>query len=421
MRLLVPVIYLVSMCSAADQPCESLIPRNEEPVFHPHHLQDSPLTKQQEVKSEELSAHAVGSFFASERFNVVENIFYSEKPEDCSRLVNYGKFLVTFSELDEQHSKFIEQRLDKRYLEELFLLSNGIEGCSHGTFDVLRIHVAKAAKDEFAIIAFDVAILKWAAQAIEKKDNSNIFQCSYFKLSFHLPLLGLELVPKIGSLCRRELDVLIEEIVAYHQKPKSIEPTYFARILNIIIALNKECVTEKLMPILMENELDPKYIPRLLRYVQLLSPSTLTSKLLKKAQFQNQPGPFNQFDIKLFVDHDPYDKIVWITPLECPLKKKIEREYVLQGEIVNGEISWISNDFVYNREVTEIVTPNSEHPHQLYVVSPIKPPPSFAAMLVKECQTEVGLEELLKSPKFRFATMAFRVTMFEASSIQKHS
>ena len=204
----------------------------------------------------------------------------------------------------------------------------------------------------------------------------------------------------------------------------SINMDMFHIILSVISTLDNERVTKKLMPILMEKDNEFScFTTSLARYTQFLSFGKCphASRLLKeKVRFRNQPQVVNPYDIKLYADHNPFDNLMTIGHNSSPLRYKVHGEYVLQAEIVKDNIIWTFLDFVRNKKgIKKVITfPNCEHPHHIYVKCIFKPPSSLATTIIKQCQTEEGLKELLKSYKFKYAIMAFGLVIFKASYIQ---
>ena len=427
MKIIFQLLYLPFNCFAADRPCIT-VPKLEDIALeqHAYLLPDCQWVGDWKENAEELFAYAVGCFFASEHNSLVKRISSGGDSEHDILKINYEMFLETFSSLKNGLDEFIKEKLDFDQFQILIVEPRNFKRKIWGSFGELRRFVAECAKDEFAIVAFEVAILKWVVQSLEKGDNPNLFPLTCSTLDLPQALIGLELLPNIARLCRRELDALLDGLVVYYQQMSTIDITLFAKLFNLVVTLGKKSVTEKLMPILMEKNFDPKDASGLFRYIQFLSFNNCpyAARMLKEnVQFQNQSQPFNQFKLKLFIDHDPHCNLVSTDPLDCALKSKIEGEYVLQAEIIKGNISWTAKKFVLNYGAPKVVftLPKFENPHQLYVVCRLKPPHTLAAMLFKECQTEAGLKEMLKSFKFRFAAVAFGVTMFEASFIQNQN
>ena len=416
MRFIVAVIYLALNCFAADQSNKPKILSTTKSALEQHVCV--------EESSDELLAYAIGCFFASEQFNPVVRI---GSPDNVIRFVNYEVILEAISGLSFEHSNFIRQKLDMPHFRKLIFETCDGRTRLWGNFGELRRFVVQSAKeDECAISVFEVAILKWVVQSLEQGgDRSSLFfpvLCS--SMDFPRALLGLELLPSIPRLCRRELDVLFDGLVGYYQKMFTVGESLFSTVLDFVITLDKKSVAEKLLPPIIGNYVDhPEFTLSLLRYVQLRSPNNCpyASEALERIiHFDNQPRVSNEFAFKIWVDHDPKSPFLRMASQGCLLQDMIGGEFVLQAEMVNGNISWTTKDFVHNYGATKvnITAPTHEYPHQLYVTCPRRPPPSLTTMLINQCKTEEGMKELLKSSKFKYLTMAIGVTMFEASHIQ---
>ena len=418
MRLIFSIIFLALNCLAADQSNKSqkLCTTENAPEQHL-------CAGDNEERSDELMAYAIGCFFASEVYNPIFSVPDIRNPV---LFVSYGTILGAFSNLSPKHSEFIKQKLDFDQFKKLIHESCNNRSSLLGSFGELRWVLVQSAKDEFAIVAFEVAILKWVVRSLAQGGKpSLLFPLISSNEEIPRPLLGLELFSNIARLCRRELDVLFDGLVAHYQTREfKIREPLFTNILNYVITMDKESVAERLLPIIVKNYVDnPVFPPMLIRYVQLWSPSTCpyASKVLEgMIGSENQPQIPNEFDLKIWVDHDMNSNFVWMTSESTSLQKKMGSEFVLQAEIVGGNISWTTEEFVGNSTAKKIGTSIATHEHlrKLYVICPRRPPSSLTKMLINQCQTEEGMKELLKSSKFKYLTMAFGVTMFEASHIK---
>ena len=216
------------------------------------------------------------------------------------------------------------------------------------------------------------------------------------------------------------MDVLLDGLVAHYDGMQFIDEKILIKILNVVITVSNETVTKKLFPII---HLKGRFSPKLFRYLRSMPSSNHhVSKLLQEMVRPYQTQLSEQIDIKLLIDHDLESIFMSFGPPYCLLWCRINMDnYALQAELINGKLSWAAPDFAGNtvNDKTGITNPNSEHPHQLYVICPFKPQSAIATMLIEQCQTKEDLQKLLSSHKFRYLAMAFGITVLEARLLPK--
>ena len=447
MRTFLPIAVLASTCFSADPTPVKEAPKLPyfEPSLekrvlneYPHLMSKCFWVGNWENDSMERVAYAFGCFLASDKLSPVErlnrnfpdtNDFILEV--DCNILLSSLNSLQVSNKVMAEFVTGLELIFDVDHFKQLIIgLTRDFDLAS---FEQVRSLMAQSARHELAIIAVDVAVLKWVVQSIKNGGNPYHFMhsCSVLDLSQHA-ILSLELYPEIARLCRSELDIFLNKLVAYYNKMNTLLFGNYVKILNIITMLDNVRITEKLFPIILSKafhgsgylHLKKDIEAFLFRYTRFRSFNNCpnVAKLLKERfNFQNDcPKLIEKFSIQIYADQDVLPFSTHIFPCSRIVRHYKKEEYVLQAEIISGKIIWARNEFELasnpseNSQPVGPEDPSEEHPHKLYVVCQLKPPPNLAIILIDRCQTEEGLKKMLKDSAWRHMVLAFGVSMFEA-------
>ena len=169
MILILRLFSLPLYCFAADPVSKVQAPSLEEIVPEQHGSLPLPLCR--EENSEEMLTYAVGDFFASEWYNLVVIPPSDNNQHYC--MINYENLLT--SKLQNGLHEFMAQRFDFELFRSLIAKSINFRKSIFGTFGDFHFNVRESAKDEFAMAAFEVAMLKWVARFIEMAIPRNFF------------------------------------------------------------------------------------------------------------------------------------------------------------------------------------------------------------------------------------------------------
>ena len=290
----------------------------------------------------------------------------------------------------------------------------------------LRNLFANCVKDSVAMIATDVAILKWFSHAIQSRTVSDITINSLGKedLALILPLCGLSLYPIIQEFCSEDILTVISDIPRYQMSFKYKlwgRDCFYHKFLTLLKMLDDNLIRSKV------EELA----------AQMYNEDTGGHGLIftTTRHFLGVEHPF----VKSMEKNIPAAKwvsynVLWQIHLECDYKiHSMSSEMIFDGSTffyignptflsacieANNSLKWEMAVTTSKKKIKFSSTPSSQ-PRQirLFVISTCPQPPAAFWEEMRSCSDIPMFQKTLKSPLIRRMILTYEITILECSSI----
>ena len=290
----------------------------------------------------------------------------------------------------------------------------------------VRSLFVKYSKSTTAMIAIDVAILKWLSHAIQLLSDCEKSKRSILHLHSSLiaPLCALSLYPQIGELCSKDILIFLSEVernfkpIIFHQFQ---DHYYFPTLLTLIKTLGEGLIRLKVKEIADKSQPKKDFFITGRLFLELDHP------VVQSLEAKLSAARYTRFNA-LWSHQIACDRKVHSmnnnSMISCdPISTLLYFHYPTYTSALLKEDNTLEWDGTSNFEFVEQINFSNEpgpQPKQLrlFILSQLKPP----AAMWKEftsCTSMTEFVKCLEKPMIRTWILTYEISILESSSIYK--
>ena len=289
--------------------------------------------------------------------------------------------------------------------------------------ELVRRLFLKYAKCATAMIAIDVAILKWLSHTIQLLSASveNKRSILHLDTSLVAPVCALSLYQQIREFCEEDILIFLSEVQWYYEPIRKMENLYFPTLLTLLKTLDDGLIRSKV------KEIAEKVKPRESDFIFSRLILGIDNPIVKSLEGKLSTAEYARFDA------------LWPHQIACgrkvhsmnnnsmfscdPIGILLYFHYPTYTSALIKEDNTLEWEGTSNFAVVEQIKCSNEpgpQPKQLclFIISQLSPPSAFWKE-VTSCTNMAEFNKCLEKPLTRIWILTYEISILESSSIYK--